>query len=76
MPFDWDEQNEHGATEEELLNIEKSIFVEVFPMYTHLFAGDEEENDAEEVDETTKVREEEDEEEGEGGDDDGDIDDD
>jgi hypothetical protein len=75
LPFDWDEQNEHGATEEELLNIEKSIFVEVFPMYAHLFAGDEEENDAEEEDETTKVREEEDE-EGEGGDDDGDVDDD
>ncbi|KAL7444994.1 hypothetical protein ACHAXH_009756 [Discostella pseudostelligera] len=48
---DWDEQNERDATE--FLNIEKSIFVEDFPMYAHLFADDEEENDVEEEDETT-----------------------
>ena len=55
----WDEQNERDATE--FLNIEKSIFVEDFPMYAHLVADDEEENDVEEEDETTtKVGEEED----------------
>ena len=73
VAFYWDEQNERDATEE-FLNIEKSIYVEDFPMYAHLFADNEVENDAEEEDETTKVREEEDE-EGEGDDDDDNDDD-
>jgi len=51
---DWDEQDDRDATE--FLDIEKSIFVEEFPMYANLFVDNEDEDEDEEEDDDENLK--------------------